>query len=231
MSLGRHEPLVRRRCTVVLTAALVLCGGIPVNSAEKDGARPEPGSEAFFRTQVQPILKARCLKCHGGEAKIKGNFRLDSREGILRGGDLGPAVTLDRPDESLLLQAIRYDGLEMPPSGKLAAAEIDVLTRWVKEGLVWPANERKTEPARESRRREPSPRATAPRSPDGRIRRSLAPRSAGQEPPVGPQPDRCVRPGQAGGRGAATCAAGRQGGLDPPGHLRPDRPAADSGRG
>ena len=162
MSLGRHEPLIRRSCVVVLTAALVLCGEIPVNSAEKDGARQESGREAFFRSQVQPILKARCLKCHGGEAKIKGNFRLDSREGMLRGGDLGPAVSLDRPDESLLIQAIRYEGLEMPPSGKLAAAETDVLTRWVMEGLVWPANERKTDqPARAVAAREPQSRDSA----------------------------------------------------------------------
>jgi hypothetical protein len=162
MSLGRYEILVRSRCAVVLTAALVLCGGIPVMSAEKDGARPEPGSEAFFRTRVQPILRDRCLKCHGGEAKIKGNFRLDSREGILRGGDLGPAVRLDRPEESLLLQAIRYEELEMPPSGKLPAAEVDVLTRWVKDGLVWPANERKTDqPARAVAASEPQGRDPA----------------------------------------------------------------------
>ncbi len=202
MSLGRHEPLVRCRCTVVLAAALVLCVGLRASTAEKDGARPEPGNESFFRTQVQPILKARCLKCHGGEAKIKGNFRLDSREGILRGGDLGPAVTLDRPEESLLLQAIRYEGLEMPPSGKLPAAEVDVLTRWVKEGLVWPANERKTRPARECRCRERHSESrhrgcrmgvSFGRSPLGSI---------GQEPRVGPRTDRCVHPGQARIRGA-----------------------------
>jgi hypothetical protein len=140
----------------------VFCGVIPVNSAEKDGARSRPGSEAFFRSQVQPILKARCLKCHGGEAKIKGNFRLDSREGMLRGGDLGPAVRLDRPEESLLLQAIRYEDLEMPPSGKLPSAEVDVLTRWVMEGLVWPANERKkSEPARAIAARDSQSRAPA----------------------------------------------------------------------
>ena len=55
-----------------------------------------------------------------GEPKVRGNLRLDSREAVLRGGDQGPAVTLDQPDESLILQAIRYDGLEMPPVGKAA---------------------------------------------------------------------------------------------------------------
>ncbi len=109
---------------------------------ENDATRLDPVKAAFFETRVRPILTSRCLKCHGGEAKIKGHFRVDSRAALLRGGDLGAAVTLERPEESLLLQAIHYDGLEMPPSGRLPAAEIDVLTRWVQGGLVWPAGDR-----------------------------------------------------------------------------------------
>jgi hypothetical protein len=87
-------------------------------------------------------LKARCLKCHGDGPKAKAGFRLDSREAVLRGGDLGPAVSLTKPQESQFLQAIRYEGLEMPPSGKLSSGEIEVLTRWVNEGLPWSADAR-----------------------------------------------------------------------------------------
>jgi len=94
----------------------------------------------FFDTQVRPILKARCLKCHGEGPKVKGGFRLDSRAAVLAGGDLGPAVSLRQPRESRLIQAIRYEELEMPPSGKLPAAEIDTLTRWVMEGVPWGAD-------------------------------------------------------------------------------------------
>lgn len=137
----------RRNCSVVgrlmAMAALSLSWYLDAQSAENDQARLDPAKTAFLESRVQPILKARCLKCHGGESKVRGNFRLDSREAILRGGDLGPAVALDRPNESLFLQAIRYDGLEMPPTGKLPGAEVDVLTRWVKEGLAWPAGERR----------------------------------------------------------------------------------------
>jgi hypothetical protein len=93
----------------------------------------------FYETEVQPILKARCLKCHGGGPKVKANFRVDSREGLLRGGDLGPAVSQEAPGESRLLQAIRYEELEMPPAGKLPAREIEVLTRWVNDGVPWSA--------------------------------------------------------------------------------------------
>src|SRR5262249_35001844 len=92
---------------------------------------------AFFEEQVLPILKQHCHKCHG-EAKVRGGLRLTSRENLLKGGDSGPVVTLDKPEASRLLQAINYkDGLEMPPTGKLAQDKIDVLARWVKAGVPW----------------------------------------------------------------------------------------------
>ncbi|MGP0064604.1 MAG: PSD1 and planctomycete cytochrome C domain-containing protein [Isosphaeraceae bacterium] len=93
----------------------------------------------FFEEKVRPILSARCIKCHGGSGKVRGGLRLDDRSAVLKGGDLGPAVSLDRPEESVLLQAIRYEELEMPPGGKLPQGEQDILTRWVKDGLPWGA--------------------------------------------------------------------------------------------
>ncbi len=100
-------------------------------------SEPTADQASFFDREVRPILKARCLKCHGEGAKIKGGLRLDSREAILKGGDQGPAVVLARPDESLLLRAIRYDEIEMPPNGRLPVREQDVLRRWVSEQLPW----------------------------------------------------------------------------------------------
>ncbi len=91
----------------------------------------------FFTSQVEPILTKRCLKCHGGGDKIRGELRVDDREALFKGGELGPAVDLDDPSESLLLQAIHFDGLEMPPSGKIPDAEIRILERWVKAGAPW----------------------------------------------------------------------------------------------
>src|SRR6516164_3591158 len=93
----------------------------------------------FFEKQVRPVLRARCLKCHGGEEKIRGGLKLTSRAAVLKGGDQGAAVNLKEPAESLLLQAINYDGLEMPPSGKLPKAEIEILTKWVEQRLPWSA--------------------------------------------------------------------------------------------
>jgi len=108
------------------------------------GDEPERPAGSFtseqlrrYESVVRPILAKHCLKCHGDGPKIRGGFRLDSREAILRGGDQGPAVIPGDPSHSLLVKAINYDEVEMPPAGKLAAREIEVLTQWVKDGLPW----------------------------------------------------------------------------------------------
>src|SRR5262249_13664071 len=102
------------------------------------GGNPPAAEAAFFAKEVLPVLKANCFACHGG-GKAKGGLSLASRAGLLKGGGLGPAVSVERPEESRLLQAIHYrDGLEMPPKGKLSPKEIDVLTRWVKAGVPYP---------------------------------------------------------------------------------------------
>ena len=89
----------------------------------------------FFESKVRPILSARCYTCHSQSAKkVKGGLKLDGRESILKGGDIGPALAPGKPAESLLVKAIKYDGLEMPPSGKLPADEITVLVKWIEMG-------------------------------------------------------------------------------------------------
>src|SRR5687767_13300763 len=60
----------------------------------------------FFEKEVQPLLQANCLSCHGGEEKIKGGLRLTSRADVLKGGDSGPAVSLEQADASRLLKAV-----------------------------------------------------------------------------------------------------------------------------
>ena len=128
-----------------LATATVLVAGLAggVRAREGDADRDQrlrfATSEQvrFFESKVRPILKFRCLKCHGEGPKIRGGLRLDSRDAMLRGGELGPAVSREAPDQSLLLQAIRFEELEMPPSGKLPANEVEILERWVKDGATW----------------------------------------------------------------------------------------------
>ena len=94
---------------------------------------------AFFHDAVVPLLKANCLRCHAGE-EPKGGLSLTSREGILKGGDSGPAVDLKNKSESYLIQAVNYDGYEMPPTGQMSPADIGIITKWVELGLPWPKN-------------------------------------------------------------------------------------------
>lgn len=103
-----------------------------------DEAKPFAAEDvAFFEKDVLPILRANCFACHGSEKKLQGGLKLTGRAEILQGGESGPAVDLKKPGESLLLQAINYDGLMMPPKGKLPQAQIDLLTKWVQRGLPW----------------------------------------------------------------------------------------------
>jgi len=105
------------------------------------GAEARAAVEQYFEQKVRPLLVENCYSCHGGK-KQKGGLRLDSLEAILKGGEAGPAVVPGKPGESLLVEAVHYQGLEMPPTGKLAPEKIAVLTRWVSVGAPWPSRDR-----------------------------------------------------------------------------------------
>jgi len=92
----------------------------------------------FFESKIRPLLAANCYACHTGNAL--GGLRLDSRETILKGGNSGKAVVEGKPDESLLIQAVRrtHIRLKMPPVGPLAKEEVGALEEWVRQGLPWP---------------------------------------------------------------------------------------------
>src|SRR5262249_20084056 len=97
--------------------------------------------EQFFEQSVRPLLAENCYSCHGDQ-KQKGGLRLDSLEAILKGGDSGPAIVPGKPEESLLIAAINFEGPEMPPTGKLAPENVAALTRWVALGAPWPPRDR-----------------------------------------------------------------------------------------
>lgn len=97
----------------------------------------------FFEKKVRPILAERCFECHGPKVdEPEGHLHMVSREALLTGGETGPAIQLEKPAESLLIESINYEGLyEMPPDSKLPAEEIKTLTEWVERGAPWPAAE------------------------------------------------------------------------------------------
>ena len=122
---------------IVTTATLLL---VVLSLLAQQPPQPTKAQLQHFDEKVLPILKENCFKCHGGEAKIKGGLRLTSRESLLKGGDTGPAFDEKNTQDSLILKAIHHqDGLEMPPSGKLAPAKLAILEQWIKDGAPWSA--------------------------------------------------------------------------------------------
>ncbi len=92
----------------------------------------------FFETRIRPVLATNCYACHTNSAM--GGLRLDSRDGLLKGGKRGAAVVEGDADNSLLIRAVRQSGdLKMPMGGKLKDTEIDDLVTWIKAGAKWPA--------------------------------------------------------------------------------------------
>ncbi len=114
------------------TALLMLVGFLPTSLAAA------PDDADFFEKKVRPLLVEKCQSCHGAE-KQKGNLRVDSMAALLAGGDRGAAVVPGKPDESLIVRVLAYDGdVKMPPKNKLPNAEIAVFKEWVQRGAAWP---------------------------------------------------------------------------------------------
>ncbi len=101
----------------------------------------KPEQAKFFETKIRPVLMTMCSKCHASNAeKVKGGLLVDSRDGLRRGGDTGPAVVPGNLDQSLLIAAIRYtdDALQMPPKTKLSDEVIADFEKWVMMGAPDP---------------------------------------------------------------------------------------------
>jgi hypothetical protein len=121
-----------------LLLVLLLAAGA---EAAQEPAAPDPAGLELFEQKIRPILAEKCYSCHSATAeKLKGNLYLDTREGTLKGGDLGPAVVPGDPDRSLLIKAIRFtdEDLKMPPKKRLPAQQIADFEAWVKRGAPDP---------------------------------------------------------------------------------------------
>ncbi|MCI0427916.1 MAG: PSD1 and planctomycete cytochrome C domain-containing protein [Nitrospiraceae bacterium] len=109
-------------------------------------AAPRAGSDAkggeFFEARIRPLLAEKCYQCHSQESKkAKGGLLLDSREGLLKGGDSGALFVAGDPGKSLLIKGVRYKDkdLRMPPDDrKLAVGQVADLEAWVKMGAPLP---------------------------------------------------------------------------------------------
>ncbi|QDU80411.1 Planctomycete cytochrome C [Polystyrenella longa] len=107
---------------------------------ETSPAKAKAGIE-FFEARIRPILIKHCYECHSSETDgLQAGLYLDSRDGLLEGGDTGPAIVPGNPKESLLLQTLHYsdDTYQMPPSGKLPANIIADFQKWIELGAPDP---------------------------------------------------------------------------------------------
>jgi len=120
-----------------LTAFIALVLAVTIRT---DGASPKDAGLELFEKKIRPVLIQHCYKCHSEDAKRpKGGILLDTKAGLLKGGDTGAGLVPGKPKESLLIRALRYESdLEMPPKGKLPDAVIADFERWIALGAPDP---------------------------------------------------------------------------------------------
>lgn len=104
---------------------------------------PDAGT-TFFEKSIRPVLVKHCYECHSAEAAAKGKLQaglsLDSKQGLLIGGESGPAIVPGNPNKSLLIGALKFESYEMPPTGRLPPAVIADFVKWVEMGAPDPRN-------------------------------------------------------------------------------------------
>ena len=148
-----------QRWIAVLVCLIILALHAPVRAADLDVRsdrlqpvkRPaeaghyepadKPGRRGldFFERKIRPVLVKQCYECHSAKAKIvRGKLLLDTRDGIRKGGESGPAVVPGKPERGTLLSALKHADFEMPPSGKLPDAVIADFEKWIKLGAPDP---------------------------------------------------------------------------------------------
>lgn len=130
--------------SVILISTLVLS----ITSVEAQEPSLNQVQREFFEKSVRPILIQHCYDCHAAD-EVNGGLRLDSKPGWQDGGDSGAVIVPGKPDQSLLIEAVRYSNrdLQMPPQNALTKDQIAILEKWVAMGAPDPRTERPTEHA------------------------------------------------------------------------------------
>ncbi len=138
---ARTVPTPCRKLAAVWAAFVMLAAAVTVHAGDNAPATPaEREHIELFETRIRPLLAKHCYECHGSE-KQRGGLRLDSRAAMLAGGESGAAIEPGDPTQSLLMAAVNYEALEMPPSGQISAGEIELLARWIELGAPWPGED------------------------------------------------------------------------------------------
>jgi hypothetical protein len=125
----------------VWTLLAAVCAALDFLAAPARGQQqaPSPAAAApLFEADVLPLLKTKCLRCHGEKGK-KAELDLRSRAGVLKGSESGPVVVPGKPLDSPLYEAV-HSG-KMPPgkNPKLSSSEVEILRRWIEGGARFAA--------------------------------------------------------------------------------------------
>jgi mono/diheme cytochrome c family protein len=108
----------------------------------------DESTDALFENHIRPVLVQTCFGCHG-DARESGALRVDSQAALMTGGESGPAIVPGKPEESLLIKAIRRheDVSAMPPAKDKALREDQVVAfeAWIRDGARWPESTAKFE--------------------------------------------------------------------------------------
>lgn len=115
----------------------------PVSKAADSKSVPsQTEANRLFTLRVLPLLKVKCFGCHGAdEEDIRGDYDLLTREKMIKGGESGEvALVPGKPEESVLYQALLWDGYEMPPkeNDRLTKEETEYFRKWIAAGAPWP---------------------------------------------------------------------------------------------
>ena len=130
-----HRDCILKTYWVCFLVVLLFPPGLSADRKQKtDAARLD-----FFETKIRPVLAGKCFPCHSKKTnKSKGKLLLDSRESTLQGGETGRAVVPGDIKASLLIEAIRHEGLKMPPDEKLPDSVIADFEAWIEMGAPDP---------------------------------------------------------------------------------------------
>lgn len=138
-----QAPISTRIRTFIIPIGAALLG-MGLYSVSVRAAEPTAEQLRFFEQKIRPVLVQNCYECHSAKSKLlQAELRVDSRDGLRTGGATGPAIVPGKPEESLLLETLRYtgDSYDMPPKGKLPDHVIADFEKWIAQGAPDPRTE------------------------------------------------------------------------------------------
>ncbi|HEY1600982.1 MAG TPA: PSD1 and planctomycete cytochrome C domain-containing protein [Pirellulales bacterium] len=130
------------RLSFAASTLLILCVAFSRALWAETPSTDNAAAEEFFEKKIRPLLVDNCYNCHSASTNSQGGLRADDRNGLLVGGDRGPAIVPGDPENSVLIRAVSHtDGdLKMPPKKRLSTDQVADLTQWVKDGALWPGS-------------------------------------------------------------------------------------------